>query len=39
MAANDLFYLSALLFLGLVGLVWLAQPRRSAAPADAGGAH
>ena len=30
MAATDLFYLSALLFLGLIALVWLAQPRRSA---------
>ena len=40
MAATDLFYLSALLFLGLIGLVWLAQPRRSGAvAADAGGAH
>ena len=39
MAATDLFYLSALLFLALVALVWLAQPKRSAAPADAGGAH
>jgi len=41
MAATDLFYLSALLFLGLVAMVWFAQPRRgaAAAQADAGGAH
>jgi DHA2 family multidrug resistance protein len=44
MAATDLFYLSALLFLGLIALVWFAQPRTdSAGPAgpaaDAGGAH
>jgi len=39
MAATDLFYLSALLFLGLVAMVWFAQPKRAAAPADAGGAH
>ena len=41
MAATDLFYLSALLFLGLIGMVWLAQPRTgtAAAAADAGGAH
>ena len=40
MAATDLFYLSALLFLGLIALVWLAQPRVGvAAAADAGGAH
>ena len=39
MAATDLFYLSAILFLGLISLVWLAQPRAGAAAADAGGAH
>jgi DHA2 family multidrug resistance protein len=40
MAATDLFYLSALLFLALVGLVWLAQPKvAGSAPAEAGGAH
>ncbi|MDT7837111.1 DHA2 family efflux MFS transporter permease subunit [Aquabacterium sp. OR-4] len=41
MAATDLFHLSSLLFLALVGLVWLARPRRlaGAAAADAGGAH
>src|SRR5262245_61114403 len=39
MAATDLFYLSALLFLGLVAIVWFAQPRHGGAAADAGGAH
>ena len=43
MAATDLFRLSALLFLGLLVLVWLTRPTRAkaagAAPADAGGAH
>jgi MFS transporter, DHA2 family, multidrug resistance protein len=39
MAATDAFYISALLFLGLIALVWLAQPRRGAVAADAGGAH
>jgi len=40
MAATDLFYLSALLFLGLIALVWLAHPRTGiAAAADAGGSH
>jgi DHA2 family multidrug resistance protein len=40
MAATDLFYLSALLFLGLIAMVWFAQPRTGgAAAADAGGAH
>ncbi len=41
MAVTDVFYLSAALFVALIGLVWLTQPRRAAAgaPADAGGAH
>jgi len=39
MAATDLFYLSALLFLGLIAMVWFAQPRTSTVAADAGGAH
>ncbi|HSB23163.1 MAG TPA: DHA2 family efflux MFS transporter permease subunit [Burkholderiaceae bacterium] len=40
MAATDLFYLSSLLFLGLIAVVWLAQPRKGGpAAADAGGAH
>jgi DHA2 family multidrug resistance protein len=38
MAATDLFYLSALLFLVLVGIVWLARPQAGAAGVD-GGAH
>lgn len=43
MAATDLFLLSAVLFIGLVALVWLTQPRPAARPAAAGaepgGAH
>ena len=39
MAATDIFWISAILFLALIGLVWLTKPIRSAAPADAGGAH
>jgi DHA2 family multidrug resistance protein len=41
MAATDVFYLSAGLFLLLIGLVWMAQrpASRTAAAADAGGAH
>ncbi len=38
MAATDLFYLSAMLFLGLISLVWLTRPKHGAA-LDAGGAH
>jgi MFS transporter, DHA2 family, multidrug resistance protein len=40
MAATDIFYLSAGLFLLLIGLVWMThRPSSSAAAADAGGAH
>jgi DHA2 family multidrug resistance protein len=38
MAADDIFRVSALLFILLIPLVWLSHPRRGAA-ADAGGAH
>jgi len=38
-AVTDLFALSSLMFLALIGLVWLTRPKRAAAPADAGGAH
>ena len=41
MAVTDVFYLSAALFVALIGLVWLTRPRRAAAAAGAagGGAH
>jgi MFS transporter, DHA2 family, multidrug resistance protein len=40
LSANDIFYASALLFLGLICLVWLAHPVRSqGAAASASGAH
>jgi len=39
MAATDVFYLSAGLFVALIALVWLAQPRRVGAAAGAGAAH
>ena len=39
LGATDIFYMSAILFLLLVGLVWMTKPARSAAPVDAGGAH
>ncbi len=39
MAADDIFWISAWLFIVLIGLVWLTRPSRSAAPADAAGAH
>ena len=40
LAANDVFWISSLLFFALVGVVWLAKrPPGAAAAADAGGAH
>ncbi|MFM1908207.1 MAG: hypothetical protein RLZZ591_1884 [Pseudomonadota bacterium] len=40
LAASDIFWASALVFLALIPLVWLAQPKRaSATGGDAGGAH
>jgi MFS transporter, DHA2 family, multidrug resistance protein len=40
LSANDIFYASGLLFIGLICLVWLAHPVRGAgAAASASGAH
>ena len=40
MSANDVFAASALLFVLMIGVVWLAKPVAVAgAPPDAGGAH
>jgi DHA2 family multidrug resistance protein len=40
MAANDIFWGSALLFLVMVPLVWLTHPQRAGGGADAAaGAH
>jgi DHA2 family multidrug resistance protein len=40
MAVTDLFLLSSLLFLALIGLLWFTRPRMGvAAAADGGGAH
>jgi DHA2 family multidrug resistance protein len=38
-AATDIFWISSVLFLSLIALVWMTKPIRSAAPVDAGGAH
>jgi DHA2 family multidrug resistance protein len=41
LAANDIFYASSIIFIILLGVVWLARPVSSsaAAAAEAGGAH
>jgi len=40
MAATDVFYMSAVLFIALIALVWFAKPKTApGAAADAGGAH
>jgi DHA2 family multidrug resistance protein len=40
LAANDLFWISSVLFLLMVGVVWLARPiKASTSPAAMGGAH
>jgi DHA2 family multidrug resistance protein len=38
-AATDIFWISSILFLALIGLVWLTKPKKSSTPVDAGGAH
>jgi len=38
LSANDIFYASALLFLLLVGVIWLARPTSGQAPSAAAGA-
>lgn len=38
-AATDLFWLSSMLFLALIGLLWLTKPKMGEAGADVGGAH
>ena len=39
MAVTDLFYLSAVLFFVLIGIIWLSHPKKGAGGAAAGGAH
>jgi len=40
LATNDIFYASAILFLLLIPLVWLARPQKGGAGGDAAaGAH
>ena len=39
LAANDLFWLSSLVFVGLLAVLWLARPVKGNAPTSTGGAH
>jgi len=39
MSADDVFYASAILFVVMIGVVWLAKPVRGGAAADASAAH
>ncbi len=39
MGLNDVFYISAVIFIAIIPLIWITKPRRSAVPVDAGGAH
>jgi DHA2 family multidrug resistance protein len=39
LAVTDVFYMSGVLFLALIVLIWLAKPQRSGGPVDVGGAH
>jgi DHA2 family multidrug resistance protein len=39
LGVNDVFRVSALLFLFLIFFIWLSRPAKAAAPVDAGGAH
>ncbi|HEY8607896.1 MAG TPA: DHA2 family efflux MFS transporter permease subunit [Noviherbaspirillum sp.] len=39
MGATDIFWMSSVMFLALIALVWVTRPQKSGAPADAGGAH
>ena len=39
MAATDIFWLSSIIFVALIGLVWFARPKMNTGGADVGGAH
>ncbi len=39
LGATDIFWISSILFLVLIGFIWMTKRSKSAAPADAGGAH
>jgi MFS transporter, DHA2 family, multidrug resistance protein len=40
MGLNDIFYISAIIFIAIIPLIWITRPSRSAADASsAAGAH
>src|SRR5690606_36295784 len=39
LGATDMFWMSSILFLILIAFIWMTKRSKSAAPADAGGAH
>ncbi|HET8711158.1 MAG TPA: DHA2 family efflux MFS transporter permease subunit [Spongiibacteraceae bacterium] len=39
LGANDIFFASSMIFLVLIGFIWLARPIKSAVTVDAGAAH
>jgi DHA2 family multidrug resistance protein len=39
LSATDIFYMSAMLFLSLIVIVWLSKPTKAVASAEAAGAH
>lgn len=38
-SADDIFYISGIICLALIAIIWLARPVKTAQPVDAGGAH
>lgn len=39
LGATDIFWISSILFLGLIAFIWMTKPSKSSLPADAAGAH
>jgi DHA2 family multidrug resistance protein len=39
LGVNDIFFVSSILFVVLIGFIWLSKPTKTTAPADMGAAH
>jgi DHA2 family multidrug resistance protein len=39
LGATDMFWISSIMFIALIGFIWLTKRSKAAAPADAAGAH